>query len=47
MTWKPQKKKETETQNTMEVQSSRLQQAEDRISELKDKMEIQEKTEDL
>jgi polyhydroxyalkanoate synthesis regulator phasin len=32
------KKNETEIQNTMEGHSSRLEQAEDRISELKDKM---------
>jgi hypothetical protein len=32
------KKNETETQNTMEVHSSRLEKAEDRISELKDKI---------
>jgi hypothetical protein len=31
----------------MESHSSRLQQAEDRLSELKDKMEIQGKTEEL
>jgi polyhydroxyalkanoate synthesis regulator phasin len=34
------KKNETETQNTMEGHFSRLEPAEDRISELKDKMEI-------
>jgi chromosome segregation ATPase len=34
-------------QNTMEGHSSRLEQAEDRISELKDKMEIKGKTEEL
>jgi polyhydroxyalkanoate synthesis regulator phasin len=34
------KKNETETQNTMEDHSSRLEQAEDRISELQHKMEI-------
>jgi hypothetical protein len=37
------KKNETETQNTMEVHSSRLEQVEDRISELEDKMELKEK----
>jgi TolA-binding protein len=36
---KPQKK-ETETQNTVEGHSSRLEQAEDRLSELEDKIEI-------
>jgi chromosome segregation ATPase len=41
------KKNETETQNTMEGHSSRLEQAEDRISELEDKMEIKGKTEEL
>jgi oligoendopeptidase F len=34
------KKSQTETQNTVEVHSSRLEQAEDRISELEDKIEI-------
>jgi hypothetical protein len=33
------KKNETEIQNTMEVHSSRLEQVEDRISELEDEME--------
>jgi phosphatidate phosphatase PAH1 len=41
------KKNETEIQNTVEVHSSRLEQAEDRISELKDEMEIKGKTEEL
>jgi hypothetical protein len=41
------KKKDTEIQNTMEGHSSRLEQAEDKISELKDKMEIKGKTEKL
>jgi hypothetical protein len=41
------KKNETETQNTMEGHCSRLKQAEDRISEPEDKMEIQGKTEEL
>jgi hypothetical protein len=41
------KKNETEMQNKMEGQSSRLEQAEDRISELKDEMVIKEKTEEL
>jgi chromosome segregation ATPase len=40
------KKNETETQNTIEGHS-RLEQVEDRISELEDKMEIQGKTEEL
>jgi hypothetical protein len=41
------KKNETETQNTMEGHPSRLEQEEDRISELEDKMEIKGKTEAL
>jgi septal ring factor EnvC (AmiA/AmiB activator) len=41
------KKNETEIQNTMEHHSSRLEQAEDRISELKDEMVITGKTEEL
>jgi polyhydroxyalkanoate synthesis regulator phasin len=41
------KKNETETQNTMESYSSRLEQAEDRISELEDQVEIKGKTEEL
>jgi hypothetical protein len=41
------KKNEAETQNTVEGHSSRLEQAEDRISELEDKMEIKGKTEEL
>jgi hypothetical protein len=40
------KKNETEMQNKMEGQSSRLEQAEDRISELKDEMAIKGKTRD-
>jgi chromosome segregation ATPase len=48
MTWKNlREKNETETQNTMEGHSSRLEQVEDRISELEDKMEIKAKTEEL
>jgi hypothetical protein len=44
MIWKTsEKKNETETQNTAESHSSRLEQAENRISELKDEMEIKEK----
>jgi hypothetical protein len=38
---------ETDTQNTIEDHSSRLEQVEDRISELEDEMEIKEKTEEL
>jgi chromosome segregation ATPase len=41
------KKNETETQNAMEGHSSRLEQEEDRISELKDKREIKGKIEEL
>jgi hypothetical protein len=41
------KKNETEIKNTMEGHSSRLEQAEGRISELEDKMEIKGKTEEL
>jgi chromosome segregation ATPase len=41
------KKNETETQNTVEGHSSKLEQAEDRISELEDEMEIKGKTEEL
>jgi hypothetical protein len=41
------KKNERETQNTMEGHSSRLEQAEDRISEHENKMEIKGKTEEL
>jgi chromosome segregation ATPase len=41
------KKNQTETQNTVEGCSSRLEQVEDRISELEDKIEIKEKTEEL
>jgi DNA polymerase II small subunit/DNA polymerase delta subunit B len=37
------KKNETEIQNTMEGCSSRLEQVEDRISEVEDKMEIKGK----
>jgi tRNA U34 5-carboxymethylaminomethyl modifying GTPase MnmE/TrmE len=40
------KKNQTETQNTMEDHSSRLEQVEDRLSELKD-IEIKEKTEEM
>jgi chromosome segregation ATPase len=41
------KKNETEMQNKMEGQSSRLEQAEDRISELEDEMVIKGKTKEL
>jgi TolA-binding protein len=41
------KKNQTETQNTVEGHSSKLEQVEDRISELKDKLEIKEKTEEI
>jgi gas vesicle protein len=41
------KKKKTETQNTVEAHSGRLEQVEDRISELKDKIQIKEKTEEI
>jgi hypothetical protein len=41
------KKNETEIQNTMEGHCSRLEQTEDRISELEDEMEIKGKTEEL
>jgi TolA-binding protein len=37
----------SQTKNTVESHSSRLEQVEDRISELKDKIEIKEKTEEL
>jgi septal ring factor EnvC (AmiA/AmiB activator) len=41
------KKNKTKMQNKMEGQSNRLEEAEDRISELKDEMVIKEKTEEL
>jgi acetolactate synthase small subunit len=41
------KKNETEIQNIMKGHSSRLEQAEDRISKLEDKMKIKGKTEEL
>jgi hypothetical protein len=41
------KKNETEMQNKTESHSNRLEQVEDRISELEDKMEIKGKTEEL
>jgi hypothetical protein len=48
MIWKiSEKKNETEIQNTMEGHSSKVEQAEDRCSELEDEMEIKGKTEGL
>jgi hypothetical protein len=41
------RKNETQTQNTVKGHSSRLEQAEDRISEVEDKMEFKGKTEEL
>jgi hypothetical protein len=41
------KKNETQIQNKMEGHSSRLEQAEDKTSELEDEMEIKGKTEEL
>jgi ADP-dependent phosphofructokinase/glucokinase len=41
------KKNETEIQNKMEGYSSRIEQKEDRISELEDEMAIKGKTEEL
>jgi hypothetical protein len=41
------KKNKTEIQNTMEDYSGRLEQIEDRISELEDEMKIKGKTEEL
>jgi predicted nuclease with TOPRIM domain len=41
------KKNKTELQNKMEGQSSRIEQTEDRVSELKDEMVIKGKTEEL
>jgi hypothetical protein len=41
------KKNETEIQKTKEDQSSRLEQAEDGISELQEEMEVKGKTEEL
>jgi chromosome segregation ATPase len=41
------KKNETEMQNKVEGQSNRIEQAENRISELKDEMVIKEKTKEL
>jgi TolA-binding protein len=47
MIWKTSEKRETEIQNTMKGHYSRLEQAEDRISQLEDKMEIKGNTEEL
>jgi hypothetical protein len=48
MIWKTsEKKNQTETQNTVEGHSSIPEQAEDRISQLKDKTDIKGKTEEL
>jgi hypothetical protein len=41
--WKTSEKKETELQNKMEGQYSRIEQTEDRISELEDEMVIKGK----
>jgi hypothetical protein len=41
------KKNKTEIQNNMEGHSSRIEQTEDRISELEDEMAIKGKTEEL
>jgi chromosome segregation ATPase len=41
------KKNQTETQNTVKGHYSRLEQVEDRLSELKDKIEVKEKTEEM
>jgi hypothetical protein len=41
------KKNQTEIQNTMEVHSSSVEQAEGRISDLEDEVEIKGKTEEL
>jgi hypothetical protein len=41
------KKNERETQNTLDSHSHWLEQAEDRISELEDKMEVKGKSEEL
>jgi chromosome segregation ATPase len=47
MIWKTSEKTEKEIQNTMEGYSSRLEQAEDRFSELEDELEIKGKTKEL
>jgi DNA-binding protein H-NS len=43
----PREKNETEIQNKMEGHSRRIEQTEDRISELEDQMAIKGKTEEL
>jgi hypothetical protein len=43
MIWKISEKRMKQIQNTMEGHSSRLEQAEDRMSELKDEIEIKGK----
>jgi hypothetical protein len=45
--WKTSEKRMKQIQSTMEGHSSRLEQVEDRISELEDEMEIKGKTEEL
>jgi chromosome segregation ATPase len=47
MIWKTLEKRMTHIQDNMECHSSKLEQAEDRISELEDEMEIKGKTEEL
>jgi chromosome segregation ATPase len=47
MIWTTRKRNETEIQNRTEGHSSRIEQAEDRISELEDEMEIKGKAEEL
>jgi hypothetical protein len=47
MIWKTSEKRKTEIQNTMKGHSSRLEQAEDRLSELEDEMVIKGKSEEL
>jgi chromosome segregation ATPase len=46
MIWKTSEKRIKQIQNRMEGHFSKLEQAEDRMSELEDEMEIIEKTED-
>jgi chromosome segregation ATPase len=47
MIWKTSEKRMKQKYKTMEGYSSKLEQAEDRISELEDEMEIKGKTEEL
>jgi hypothetical protein len=47
MTWKTSEKRMKQKHKKAEIHSSRLEQAEDRISELKYKIEIKRKTEEL